>query len=505
MQFRSDIQRASQNTGGKQAGAIFALFAAACVLGVAIVSVGRGSDPTLVGLGLLGLVGIAGGALLALEIPFITLVRSAFVASFFFKGDMTLFKVDELEDPSGLNVSLVLVSGLCLLIYDHYFSDDDRSVLPGHALVTLAGLLLFTAASFAYSGFGPLGGFSVVSLATSVLVLYVTTSHFGRPDRLKELAIMIGAGLIFTGAVAFSQYVFSWPLNLSSFGTGTEEEQLGTQSILLARVPAFLRTPNGMALVVSSLVPIALAPVICRVRSLTSLQQMLCTAGGLAGIVAVILSLARGSWIGLAAAFALLLVCGLYRVTSRERTKYLASAAAIIVLSAAVIAPFADRIYNRLTEDDQGAAAVRIPLMETAWDMIAANPLLGVGPNSYRANMTRYDDTSTFVSQDFYNPVHNIFAHVTAEIGLPGGILFCLLIASAFVACVRTAGHRDAMVGAIAIGTAIGLVAFTISALKEPGSIGSARPPMRTLFFMLGIAFAIGRIRRVGSGTQVIK
>ncbi len=496
MSLRPAAQRILSSGPRNQTAVVLALLAAACVIGFSVVSLGSGLDPALIGISVLGLTAIAGGTLLVLDVSLIALVRFAFIASFFLKADFMLFKVNELEDPSGLNISLALAAGLCLLAYDHYSEADARPVLPRYAIFLFIALFGCAAASFVYAGMSPLGGFSILSLATSILIAYVMASHFSRPERLKDLVIMIGGGLAFTGAVALSQYAFQWPVNLSFLGTGTEEEQLGTQSIELARVPAFLRTPNGMALVVSSLLPIVLAPVIFRVKSITSRESFVLLAGSLAGIVGVILSLARGSWIALAVTIALILFCGWFRLPANGRRTYLASSAAILVLAAAVTLPFADRIYDRITEDDQGAAAVRIPLMQTASEMIEANPLLGVGLNSYRANMTRYDETSSFVSQDFYAPVHNIFAHVAAEIGIPGGILFCLLLILALVECVKTASHRDAFVAAVAIGTAIGLVAFTISALKEPGSLGSVRPPMRTLFLLLGIAFALGRIRR---------
>lgn len=496
MQIRAHGQRATFTPVKKQPALVVGLLVAACLLGMAVASLGSGSNMVVMAIGALGLTAVAGGALLVLDVSLVALIRFAFIASFFFKADMTLFKVDEIEDPSGLNISLVLATSLCLFVYDHFFSDDDRPVLPRYAILLFTALFAAAASSFVYAGLTPLGGFSLLSLATSVLVAYVTASHFSRLDRLKELVVVIALGLIFTGAAAFSQYIFEWPTNLSSFGTGTEEELIATQSIQLSRVPAFLRTPNGMALVASSLIPIVLAPALCRIRSLASSQSLILCVAALAGVMAVVLSLARGSWISLVVAVAFLVIAGWYRLPSNERTSYAASSAAILILAAAVIVPFGDRVYERLTEDDRGSAAIRVPLMETAGRMIEENPLLGVGPNGYRSNMARYDDTSIFVSQVFNAPVHNIFAHVTAEIGLPGGILFCLLIAAAFIECLRSGAYNDRLVSALAFGTAAGLIAFFISAMKEPGSIGSARPSMRTLFLLLGVAFALSRIRR---------
>lgn len=477
-------------------GVIVGLLAGACVLGMAVIAIGARSNVNAMAIGILALIGLAGSALLVLDVPLIAILRFTFIASFFFKGDLMLFKIDEIEDPSGLNISLTLATAVCLLIYDHYVDEQSERVFSRS--VTLLFLALFTCAavSVIFGGSTLLGGFSIFSFLTSVLVAYVTASHFSRRDRMTQLILFIGVGLVFTGVVAFSQYAFEWPMNLSAFGTGTEEEQLGTQSAQLARVPAFLRTPNGMAWVVSSLVPLILAPIICRVKNLTTLQRMFLFVAALTGTVGIILSLARGSWIGLVAAIALLVLAGWYRLSTSERKGYFVSAFAVIAFAVILLIPFSDRIYDRLTEDDQGAAAIRLPLMETALSMIDDNPLTGVGLNGYRSNMIRYDDTDIFVSQVFRNPVHNIFAHVTAEIGLPGGILFCLLILAALIECFRTMTSHDRWMFALALGTAIGLIAFIISGIKEPGSLGSVRPPVRTLFLLLGIAFALARIRR---------
>ena len=73
---------------------------------------------------------------------------------------------------------------------------------------------------------------------------------------------------------------------------------------------------------------------------------------------------------------------------------------------------------------------------------------------------------------------------------------FALLILVAFAEALRAMASRDRLVFAVALGTAAGLAAFVVSAIKEPGSLGSARPGIRTLFLLIGVALAVGRIRR---------
>jgi len=486
------------NESAGQFATICALFVGACILGAVVITAGGGSNSQTLALGVLALVAIGGIACVCLELPVITVVRFAFIASFFFKGEVNFYKIDELEDPSGFNLSLTLLTALILLFYDQFDRKETtgEKVFPAAFSFLFSALFICAAISVLYSGSPMLGWFSLWSFSTSVLIAFVVASHFSQRDRLIHLIVGLSVGLLFTGVVALSQYVFDFPTKLDFFGTGTEEELLGTQSQLLSRVPAFLRTPTEMAWVVSALLPLVIAPVVCRVKSLGARRRIVLLTAAFSGIVAVILSLARGSWISLLAAIAIIVLFGWYRLSTAERKTYLISVGGVLVLSCLLLAPFAGRIYERLTADDDGSALIRVPLMETAARMIKDNPLVGVGLNEYRASMTKYDETDIFVSQVFPNPVHNVFAHITAEVGVPGGIIFCLLIIAAFFECLTAMTARDRLLFALGLGIAAGIIAFVISAMKEPGSLGSTRPPIRTCFFLFGTILAVGRIRR---------
>lgn len=473
-----------------------ATVAASCALGAGVAMGGAGI--TGPGLFFSALVTAGATALIAysLDVQLIGLVRIALIASFFFKNDITFFKIDDLSDPSGFNVSITLFAALILFLYDHFF-DDRRTIVFPRVFAWLLGVLFVSAAvSVVATGATALGGFSLISLLTSILIAYVTASHFGRRDRISDLVTGIGVGVLMTGGVALVQYSFGWLTELPYLGTGTEEEQLGTQSQLLSRVPGFLRTPNGMAWVISSLLPIVIAPLICRIRSFSLSQQTVLVAASFSGVIAIVLSLARGSWLGLVVAVVLMAGFGWLRLTSNERKDYFVSVVGVAALAGVLLIPFSERIYDRLTGDDQGAAAVRVPLMENALSMIEDNPLTGVGLNGYRQNMTRYDETGNFVSQEFPQPVHNVFAHVTTEVGVPGGVIFCLLFVFAAIECFKSMKTDDRLLFGLGLAALAALFALVISGIKEPGSLGSARPPMRTCFLLLGVVMALASIRR---------
>ncbi|MFN2501630.1 MAG: O-antigen ligase family protein [Pyrinomonadaceae bacterium] len=473
-----------------------ALIFCASAVGITVAGAGGSSSSQLLMGSAAIIIAIAGALCFAFQLPIIAVARFTFIASFFFKGDLNLFKVDEVEDPSGLNVSLTLVVALFLMIYDVVQDRSEERIFPQSFSYLCVALFLCAAISVVFGDSAALGGYSLFSFLTSVLIAFAVASHFSNRVRLLQLIGGVAAGLIFTGAVALSQYVVDFPTTLPSFGTGTEDELLGTQSQILSRVPAFMRTPTEMAWVLSALIPLVVALVVTRVHDLAWRYKAFLLSGAFAGVVAIILSLARGSWISLVVGIVMVVALGWYKLPTRERSSYAARTAVSIIFACLLLMPFAGRIYDRLNDDDQGSALIRVPLMETALRMIDDNPLVGVGINGYRPAMTRYDNTGIFVSQVFPNPVHNVFAHITAEIGVPGGIIFCLLFAACLFECFRSMAAGDRLMFAVSLGIAAGLLAFIISAMKEPGSLGSARPPIRTLFFLFGTGLAVARMRR---------
>jgi O-antigen ligase len=472
----------------------------ACMLGIAVVVAGSGSTVYTLAAATFALMLLAGLSALVLDFPVIGIVRISFIASFFFKADINLFKIDDLEDPSGLNISLTLLLAAALLVYDLVNRSDRDRVFPPTFSWLLLALFVISVASVINAGPIGLGVFSLFTFGGSIMIAYAVASHFSQVERIPLLVIGMAAGLLFTGVVSISQFLFDFPVEFPSLGTGTESELLGTQVEILSRVQAFLRTPTEMAWVVCSMIPVVLAMILFGINKKRPALTAFLAVCAFAGVAATILSLARGSWIALGVGTVFLLLAGFYKNPSHERPKYFVKVLLATCLAAVFLVPFYSRIYERLTGDDRGAAAIRLPLMENAFNMIEDNMVIGVGLNGYRTHMTRYDDTAIFVSQIFPNPVHNIFAHVTAEIGIVGGFLFCLLLVYGIYEGFRNTRSRDRLLAAVALGATVGLIAFVISGAKEPGSLGSGRPPFRTCFLLLGTVMAISRINRQTDG-----
>lgn len=469
----------------------------ACMVGVGVGAVGASSQIALIAvtIGVLAVLGFI--LILVYDLPLIFLTRIAFIASFFFKADITILKIDELEDPSGLNISLTLICAVVLFLSDFYNREEteNRRVFSLSFSIILTALTVCAAISAFYGINGKLGWFNFLSFLSSVFVCYVIASHFGKRERLKEFVLGIACGVAFTGMTAISQFLVGFP-KLPFLGTGTEEELLWTQAELFSRVSAFLRTPTEMGWVVSALIPIIIAPIIAYARKFSTSQRGILAVSAILGVAAIILSLARGSWIALVVAVGIIILSAWKNWDVSERKNYFAAIGGLLLLCALALAPFGGRIYERLTTDDGESAAIRFPLMQVATNIIEDNPLVGVGLSGYRTAMYRYDDTKEHVTQVFPGTVHNSFAHIMAEIGIPGGIFFGILLLIAIIECWITMSSRDKLLFALALGAFAAIVAYTISAIKEPGGLGSTRPPVRTCFLLLGFVMALSHCRR---------
>lgn len=469
----------------------------ACAIGVGVGAIGASSQAALIAVTAGVLAVLAFILILVYDLPLIFLMRIGFIASFFIKADITILKMDELEDPSGLNISLSFICAVVLFLSDFYNRDEieNRKVFSLSFSIILTALTVCAAISAFYGTNGKLGWFNFLSYLSSIFVCFVVASHFGKRERLKELVLGIAFGVAFTGLTAISQFLVGFP-KLPFLGTGTEEELLWTQAELFSRVSAFLRTPTEMGWVVSALVPILIAPIIAYARSFSTFQRTILAFSAILGVAAIILSLARGSWVALVAATGIIILAAWKNWEAAERKNYFAAIGGLLLLCALALAPFGGRIYERLTTDDGESAAIRLPLMQVASNIIEDNPLVGIGLSGYRTAMYRYDDTKEHVTQVFPGTVHNSFAHITAEIGIPGGILFGILLLIAIIECWITMSSRDKLLFALALGAFAAIAAYTISAIKEPGGLGSTRPPVRTCFLLLGFVMALSNCRR---------
>jgi len=193
--------------------------------------------------------------------------------------------------------------------------------------------------------------------------------------------------------------------------------------------------------------------------------------------------LSRGGWI--ATALSVTIVCIALRRRGRLSRMF---PLLLIGLLAALSLTFQGSIAARLTDDDLGAAHSRFPLMETAFRIIADNPLVGVGVNNYTAALPDYASRH---QDEFLYTVHNQYLLIWVETGLVGLAAFLWFL----IATIRRGGdrwkRRDPLLSPLALGFTAALVGQMVHMQAD---LFNGRPQLQLLMTVAALIGAMSRI-----------
>ena len=186
------------------------------------------------------------------------------------------------------------------------------------------------------------------------------------------------------------------------------------------------------------------------------------TAVGCAVILAAALWLtgSRAAYLSALVALAAAVVLQRMATPGRRRmvtaTVVLTSALALAVM-VATLAPRRGNQQSSLT-----AADVRIELARASGRMIAAHPAFGIGLGEFYQRSGEFSSPELLATFPVavHENAHNNFLQVTAELGLPGGVLFLWLVAASLMALARPAIVSQ---DAFSLFTVAALVAFVVT------------------------------------------
>ena len=233
--------------------------------------------------------------------------------------------------------------------------------------------------------------------------------------------------------------------------------------------------PNPFAGYLIMVLPLAIAPLTARLFLKVTISRWW-TLGGLAVALvvaaAVVFSMSRGAWMGLAAAGIVLLM--FFRGRLVALLPVAVGLAGLILLSyqlhmmpAAVEARIGDslayfRLFDVRTVEANGAnwaVVERMASWQAAWGMFESSPVLGVGPGRFNEV---YRD---FAVGGWLQPLghaHNYYLNTLAEMGVLGLASYLTLVAGWMVVgvrLIRRAAGRDGLYVAAAAGAFGALVA----------------------------------------------
>ncbi len=310
-----------------------------------------------------------------------------------------------------------------------------------------------------------------------LLVLAAVAYCATDPERLRwglaGLFLALGAQSL----IAIAQF-----LTGSSFGLYQHFEE-DSAAGMLTRSGGTLN-PTVLSEYVGLLAPVVLALAFAARRSWHCVALL--ALFGLAGVAAT-LTLSRAGLISIGLTTILVVTWGSLR-KDMARPRKLALASAIVAMGLVIVVAFSGSVIARVTETayELEGEAGRLPQMKQAIAMISHHPVTGVGLGNYVEQMGGYGPTLPY-------PVHNKLLLVTAETGIPGGVLYLALWIVALVFFVRQASGRTLFEGAFYAGGAAAILGTLLNMNTDVYSTGSA--PELGLFLLagMGIGFAARR------------
>ena len=360
--------------------------------------------------------------------------------------------IEELGAISGFEISLgsIALALLCLIVvigpgFTRPRAFDKTVVTPAFLLLVIYVFSVLVAKDSLVALFEV---WKVAGLFC--LCWYVTHTVASREDFLFVVRWLL-LGLIFESVLMLGQ-AGGWVGSFTLWGLKVRDDFLGS-----GRICGSLASPNEAAPYLAMIMTLALSVLRAKVRRS---DKFLAAAGLSVAIIPLIATGSRGGWLAFVVGAIIVVLFG----GKRHRIR---TAAALIVMLIAIGAPLANVLQDRLTRDDSGSAASRVPLNRIALLMIADYPILGVGANNFPLVMAPYAVRCHAMGEFLYT-VHNKYLLVWSELGSLGFVAFMWLLIAIVYTGVRCANTRHPLYSPLALGLTAAAVGVMAHMLFDP-------------------------------------
>lgn len=301
-----------------------------------------------------------------------------------------------------LNLTIVALFTLWL----HYrLTNPDKVWIPS-VFVTLVVLFFASAVLSTIGHHGPevLVGLLVLAPKLVLAIILLDLLDEQRKTRLGLFAFMWTAGFFALAGIIQVSLYYVWQIELTlTDPLGPRYFEIG--GMLFLRASGFAHTAHGFAQ------PLMVAAVIGFYLLVSPLgrgrKAMLALLSMLAGL-GVVLSLARGQWLGL-----LVGLCAIPFIARPHRTLHWLGLAGLILATG--LLPWA---IDAIVALSPGGLSIRTVLMKAGLETLAEHPWNGVGINNFGAFSPSFERY----------PVHNAVMQVGSELGIPGLLAFLAVL-----------------------------------------------------------------------------
>ncbi len=384
---------------------------------------------------------------------------------------------------------LICITLVNLLKYKHelYFSFFPAISLP------VLGLFVFYLISMINSRDLLWSAFDMFSLFKVWLFFLFVANNLENKSDVKLVIAALSFGLLLQAFFVTLQF-FNGQSMLNMLGLGASSKMLAfeMQSSMVNRPGGTVGHCNHLARYIGLLLPLTLVLALVSYRRSWRWFMSIVT---LAGVIAMIFTLTRSSWIGLLGSVMVMVpVLFVWRLVN---FRTITAMFAVSILFLLVIFAFKDVIWGRITSDDLGSAKTRLTTAKVAFNIIKDHPFIGVGINNYGSVLEQYwDAEDTFTRRA---AVHNTYLLYMAEIGLLGFAVYLWLLV-AFFARIKTAiKSRIKYFSAVAIGILGSFIGFLIMAFPDK----SYKENITLLLVFFALAAIIEGMNRISSQNEM--
>ncbi len=344
-----------------------------------------------------------------------------------------------------------VTAGIAVFAYLIYRMSAREPLVDPTAAVKLVGLIVAWAVVTVPFSHWPGGS-----------VVFMIEMYFKAIVVFLLLAHVVDSELRFR-RVAWAMTLMSMPLAFTGISNYLAGDFAGGNGRILGYTAPLTTNPNDLALTLNLILPLAIGLFLDAGRFLAK-AILLCAIA--LSIGAVIATFSRSGFLTLA-------VIGLFyawRLVWRGR----AALVAVVVVLGIGAAPFLPGHYwDRLStitaieQDASGSAQERWNDSKAAASYVAGNPIIGAGIGQGTLAMNE-------VRGDRWLKVHNVYLEYAVELGLPGLVLFLLLLGSSLrnaALAQRIAAHlRASGVFHLSEATQASLIGFSVAALFHPAA-----------------------------------
>ena len=398
--------------------------------------------------------------------------------------DISIGFTEHLGGTPGLMLSLydVILAALYMLWIVELFHNKKRKIrffpiisVPAFSLILYACLTMIPAA------YPSLSIYEIIEIVKMYLTFFYLANNVRTKGDVQFIVSIFILLLFFEGFLGFGQHRYDRPFF---------PRALGGPAWVDSRVKGTWLSYNDFAWYLTCFLPIAMSMTFSQIKPF---YKLICLVAVAVASASLLWTNSRAGWISFAVA--VIIVGFLVFCKIKAKKTFINTVLSILCLSILVfpLTPrFYSKVYSRFTGPDRGSAASRFSQFEVAYDIIKAHPFLGVGINNYSEVMWQYDNTEEGLEQITRYPVHNIFLHITAEMGIFGLALVLWLLAMILYASVNYITRKEGFIVYAVIGMVAGILAFLIHGLFDTASIGSKM--FLFIWFFTGIIFAAKEI-----------